>query len=280
MDIPFHRPRTIADAIALLKADSEARPLAGGQTLVAMLNLGYVEPTAIVALSDIAELHGINRLADGTVRIGAMATHAEIARSELYIDGQRLLAHAAAQIADPAIRNFGTIGGACAHADSVSDWPPALFAANARIAVAGPGGRREVAAGDFFQNLFTTALGPAELATAILLPPIAGRGLYRKLARVEGDYATVAVAVTAAVEKGICTSAAIAIGACGPRPVRLPAAEALLVGHAVDRALALKAGERLARAINPISDVRGSAAYRKRVLPQLVADTLLEALGQ
>jgi carbon-monoxide dehydrogenase medium subunit len=280
MDIPFHRPRTLADAIALLKADSEARPLAGGQTLVAMLNLGYVEPSAIVALSDIAELRGISRLADGTVRIGAMATHAEIARSELYLGGQRLLAHAAGQIADPAIRNFGTIGGACAHADSVSDWPPALFAANARIAVAGPGGSREIAAGDFFQNLFTTALGPAELATAILIPPIAGRGLYRKLARVEGDYATVAIAVTAAGEKGICRAAAIAIGACGPRPVRLPAAEALLVGHAVDRAVALKAGELLARAINPISDVRGSAAYRKRVLPQLVADTLLEALGQ
>ncbi|MNV44735.1 Carbon monoxide dehydrogenase medium chain [compost metagenome] len=145
--------------------------------------------------------------------------------------------------------------------------------------VDGPNGVREIRARDFFVNLLTTALEPAELLTAVVVPAIAGRGRYRKLARVEGDFATVSVAATAASDGGICKSLAIAIGACGPRPVRVAQAEALLIGCPVDEELAIRAGQLLADAIDPISDVRASAAYRKRVLPRLVAQTILEVLA-
>lgn len=278
MNIPFHRPRSLAEALDLLAADDNVRPLAGGQTLVAMLNLGFVEPSAIVSLADIEALRGIMRERDGTLRIGAMTTHAELAANDACTAGQRLLAHTARQIADPGVRNFGTIGGACAHGDAVSDWPATLVAADARIVIEGKGSGREIAARDFFQHLFTTALAPGELVTAILVPPLPGRGIYRKLARVHGDYATVSVAVVASSEGGTCTSAAIAIGACGPRPVRLQAAEALLVGQKIGAGLAEQAGALLADAIDPIGDVRASAAYRRRVLPRLVANTLMRAL--
>lgn len=278
-DIPLYRPGNLADAIALLQAHEDARPLAGGQTLVSMLSLGYAQPSAIVALGAIAELRGISRLDNGSVHIGAMTTHAELAACRSFAGGQALLASTAAQIADPAIRNFGTIGGACAHGDSVADWPPALVAADARMLVDGPNGQREIKACDFFVNLLTTALEPGELLTAIVIPAIAGHGIYRKLARVEGDFATVSVAVTAAGVAGVCQSVAIGIGACGPCPMRLQQAESLLIGRPVTESLALEAGHLLAQAIDPISDVRGSAAYRKRVLPRLVAQTLLEVLA-
>lgn len=278
-DIPLYRPSNLAQAIALLRENEDARPLAGGQTLVSMLSLGYAQPSAVIALRGIAELRGISRLADGSVRIGAMTTHAELAACRSFSGGQELLASTASQIADPAIRNFGTIGGACAHGDSVADWPPALVAADARMLVNGPSGAREIRACDFFVNLLTTALEPAELLTAVVIPAIEGHGRYRKLARVEGDFATVSVAVTAAAVAGVCQSIAIAIGACGPRPVRLAQAEALLTGQPVNEGLAIEAGQLLANLIDPISDVRGSAAYRKRVLPRLVAQTIQEVLA-
>lgn len=277
-DVPLYRPATLAQALALLRDNPDARPLGGGQTLVSMLTLGYAQASAIIALADIAELRGVVRLGDGSVRIGAMTTHSQIAACRTFVDGQALLSHTAGQIADPAIRSFGTIGGACAHGDTVADWPPSLVAADARIVAVGPGGTREIQAADFFLNILTTALEPGELVVAIVVPPLAGGAFYRKLARVEGDYATVSVAVVGAVERGICKSVSIAIGACGPAPVRVAAAEALLVGRSVDQQLAEEAGTMLARATDPISDVRGSAAYRKRVLPRVVAQTLLKVL--
>ncbi|MGO4392295.1 xanthine dehydrogenase family protein subunit M [Variovorax sp. M-6] len=279
VDIPLYRPTHLADAIALLQEHEDARPLGGGQTLVSMLSLGYAQPSAIVALGNLPELRGISRSDDGSVRIGAMTTHAELAACRSFAGGQALLTSAASQIADPAIRNFGTIGGACAHGDSVADWPPALVAADARMLVHGPDGAREIKACDFFVNLLTTALKPAELLIAIVIPAIEGHGRYRKLARVEGDFATVSVAATAASAGGACTSVAIAIGACGPRPVRLAQAEALLIGRPFNEGLAIEVGQLLADAIDPISDVRGSAAYRKRVLPRLVAQSIQELLA-
>lgn len=275
----LHRPQTVAGALALLRDIPDARPMAGGQTLVAMINLGYAQPSAIVSLRDIAELRGIQRRPDGGVHIGAMATHASIAAFDGFRDGQALLADAARQIADPAIRNFGTIGGACAHGDSVADWPAALVAADAKLLAASVKGVREIAARDFFLGLMSTALEPDELVVGVVAPPLPGRARYRKLARVEGDYATVSVAVVGHVADGVCRQVAISIGACGPVPTRVSAAESLLVGAPVQRALAERAGALLAAAIDPISDVRGSASYRKRILPALVADTLMEVLG-
>lgn len=276
--IACHRPTTLNEALTLLATNPDARPLAGGQTLVAMLNLGLIEPTALVSLAAVRALAGIERGADGTVRIGAMTTHATIAATDVFAAGQTLLAQAARTIADPAIRNVGTIGGACAHGDPVADWPVALVAADARIELARAGATRQVDAQDFFRDLLTTDLQPGELITAIVVPPLPGRARYRKLARVHGDYATASVALVADGTTDHVRSVRIGIGACGPRPVRVTAAEALVCGQRFDAALARRAGELLAAAIDPIDDVRGSAAYRRRILPALLADTLMEAL--
>ena len=274
----LHRPRRLEDAIRILQEDSGALPLAGGQTLVSMLNLGFIQPTALVLLADVAELKGIDVQDDGSVRIGALVTHAELARSAAFRGGQRLIPLTAKEIADPAIRNFGTIGGACAHGDTVADWPAALVAADAEILVAGPGGTRSIAAAGFFENIMTTALQPAELIVAVRIPAIEGSARYLKFARVHGDYATVSVAVTLSQEDGRCRQAGIAVGACGPRPIRLRAAEALLQGQVISADLARTAGQLLADAAQPISDVRGTAEYRKRVVPRLVARAVLEAM--
>lgn len=266
--IPFHRPRSLDEALALL-ADGEARPLAGGQTLVPMLNLDLLQPSAIVTLRHVAELQGIGRQADGSVRIGAMATHAMLADSRDFMAGQTVIPDAARQIAHPAVRNFGTIGGACAHGDPAGDWPAALVAANAMFHAAGPAGARTIAADAFFAHFLTTALQPGELLTHITVPPLPGRGLHRRLSRVDGDYATLSVACVAAPAQ-----VRIAIGSCGPRPLHSAAADAAFSTGDLDRGCAL-----LLDLADPIGDVRGSAAYRRRILPVLVKRTLVEALS-
>lgn len=273
--VAFHRPNSLDDVLALLAGDEDARPLAGGQTLVPMLNLDLLAPTAIVSLRDIAELHGIDRRADGSVRIGAMESHARIGASTAFAGGQAIIPHAAGQIASPAIRNFGTIGGACAHGDPASDWPSALVAVDARIEIAGPAGRRDVAAADFFVDFLTTALEPGELVTGVVVPPLRGRGIHHRFSRVDSDYATAIVACAADIAPdGTCRFVRLAIGACGPQPARVDAAEALLTGRLLDPALVAEAGRMLAAAIEPLDDVRGSAAYRRRILPGLVARAL------
>jgi carbon-monoxide dehydrogenase medium subunit len=276
--VACHRPIALAAALALLAESPDLRPLAGGQTLVAMLNLRLVEPAGLVSLGALPELRGIARQPDGGLRIGAMTTHAELAECTACTEGLAILRDTARQIADPAIRNAGTIGGACAHGDAVGDWPAALLAADARMELQNVRGKREVPAEAFFIDLLTTAIESGELLTAIIVPPLPGRARYRKLARVHGDYATVSVAAIGARDGDRARFVRIAIGACGPRPVRVAAAEALLAGQRVDYAQAERAGEALAAAIDPIDDVRGSAAYRRRVLPALVAETVMEVL--
>ncbi|MEX2407704.1 MAG: FAD binding domain-containing protein, partial [Rhodovibrionaceae bacterium] len=140
----FLRPRSIDEAVAMLAAHEDARPLAGGATLVAMLNAGLIEPDAIVSLSGIEELRGIQAQENGGLRIGAMTRHAETAASALFRDGQQVVPHAAGQIANMPVRNMGTMGGSISFADPAIDYPPALTAAGAEIEIAGPGGTRRV----------------------------------------------------------------------------------------------------------------------------------------
>jgi len=282
--VGFHKPATLAEALALL-ADEDARPLSGGQTLVPMLNQGVVQPSLIVSLGRLRELRGITRLAGGAVRIGAMATHAEIATSTLFEAGQTLMPRTAVQIADPAVRAAGTIGGSCAFGDPTADWPVTLCACGALIELASAAGRREVPATDFFQHYLQTELQTGELVTAVTIPPLAGRGVYRKFARVYGDNATVSVAVIldvdvdVAVEAGRCRFVRLAVGSVGPRPIRLTAVEDSLVGRMLDAAAAEAAGAALAAEADPLDDLRGSAAYKRRILPRLVQRTLLEGIN-
>ena len=270
------RPRTVAEALALLDGEEEARPLAGGASLVAMMNADLLSPSLLVSLRDIAELKGISPAPGGGLRIGAMTRHYETAAAADLCGTLAVLRAAAGRIANPPVRNMGTMGGSISLADPGADYPAALVALGARIEIASPAGTRLLPARDFFVDWYTTALKPGELVTAVLLPaPAGGIGLYHKLARVAGDFATVSVALTAAPSGAVT----LAIGGCGPFPIADAAADRELSGRLGDPAAARRAGEILAALADPVDDVRASADYRRLVIPRMVARIAGEAAG-
>ena len=251
-------PETLEAAYRALQAD-EAVCLAGGQSLVAMMNLGLAAPKQLVSLRRLAALRGLSEQLDGGLRIGAMTTHAELAGLNPKAAGPALIARTARLVAYPAIRSRGTIGGSVALADPSADYPVALQAADASIEIGGPDGSRRVDARDFFRGLFETALNPGEIVIAVHLPPgPAGAGAaYEKLSLVAGDFAIVSVAAIGR------ETVDLAVGGCGPTPI-------LLAGVAAETDALLAAGRALAASCNPPGDHRASAAYRRRVLPELI----------
>jgi len=260
----------------MLAGAPEARLIAGGATLVAMINADLVRPAALVSLDGIAELSGISGTAAGGLRIGAMTRHRETASDPRLAGSLRVVAEAAAVIANPVVRNMGTMGGSIAFADPAADYPPALVAARAEIEVAGPAGRRRVPAMEFFIDWYTTALEEGEIVVAIHLPPaVAGVSTYRKIARTAGDFAIAACA--AVVEDG--GAVRVAVGGCGPVPIADPAAEAGLAGRLAEPGVVRAFAAGLAEMADPMSDVRGSAAYRLRLIPRLVEATLGDLAG-
>jgi carbon-monoxide dehydrogenase medium subunit len=239
----------------------DARCLAGGQSLIAMMNLGLVAPERLVSLRGISSLKEVIVLPDGGLRIGAMTTHADLAALDTNRAGPSLIAKTARVIAYPAIRQWGTIGGSIAHADPSADYPVALLACEARIELGSARGVRQVAAADFFTGLFETALRPGEIVTAVEVP--AGHrdagSAYQKLSLVAGDFAIVSVAAVASR-----SAIRVAVGGFGPTALQLP-----LVDQARDGDW-ITATSRFVSANVPPDDQRASAAYRARVLPELV----------
>ncbi|MDP7344293.1 MAG: FAD binding domain-containing protein [Alphaproteobacteria bacterium] len=278
----LHFPDSLDEAAWLLAADEDARPLAGGATLVAMMNADLVAPSALVSLRDVAELQTIEAAADGGLRIGAMLSHAALAGEARLAGGNEVVRQAAAEIAHPQVRNIGTLGGAVAHGDPSSDLPAALVTADAVIEIAGPAARRALAAADFFEDYLTTALEPGEMVSAVVVPaqPEGTVGHYEKFARVHGDYATLSVALLLAMAGGECSFVRIALGAAGATPVRVAEAEARLLGTALDDEAVHAAAAILAAASDPVDDVRGSAEYRLMLVPRLLARALAAAEGR
>lgn len=268
----FHEPRTLKEVVSILSADPDARCVAGGQTLVALMNLRLVEPSALVSLRRIGGLDSIDRERDGAVRIGAMTTHRAVAASKSFSGGQRIVPMAAAVIGHPAIRNAGTIGGSIAHGDPAADYPTALVAADALIDIAGPSGTRLVPAREFFVSYLETALRPGEIVTAVCIPPSAeySVGVFDKVTKVRGDFATVSAALVLAIGGGKCRYLRIALGACGPTPIRVVAAEERLLGSALSERDIDEAAEILVAACDPPDDAAGSRAYRLKLVPRLL----------
>jgi carbon-monoxide dehydrogenase medium subunit len=269
--VRLHEPESLAEAVAALSAEG-ARCLAGGQSLVAMMNAGLLSPPVLVSLRRIPGLDGVTWQPDGTLSLGAMARHRDVARLAPRGATSELLVEAARRIGHPAIRNRGTIGGSLAHADPAADYPTAVTCAEAEIEIAGPAGMRRVPAGAFFHGYYETAAAAGELVTAIHVPPAprGARAHYEKLMIVDGDFAVVSAAVILAMEGGRCRHARIALGAIGPAPLRLPEAEAVLVGSPLDPASLDRAGAMLAAAADPVDDMRGSAGFRLRLIPRLL----------
>ncbi|MEC7490160.1 MAG: xanthine dehydrogenase family protein subunit M [Pseudomonadota bacterium] len=274
----LHHPRTVDQVVALLAEDQDARCLAGGATLVAMMNADLLAPTALVSLRDVETLKGISLTSDGTAVIGAMTNHVTLAETNDFDKGQRIVAEAASVIGHPAIRNMGTIGGAIAHADSAADYPAALVAAEAVIRTAGGQGERDIPAGEFFVDYLETALQEGEMVSSVLIPPAPdGAVAYEKFARVEGDFATVSVAVVLKERQGNIDYIRLAVGACAPTPIRSIEVENMLrVDGISDQTIAL-ASEKIIAAADPVDDFRGTAEYRLNLIPVLITRALARA---
>ena len=275
----YIEPASLSEALEILSADDEARCLAGGATLVAMLNADLVEPSTLIGLRRIDELAGITASGDH-IRIGAMTTHTQIAADDRLRGNAAVVRDAAGQIAHPAVRNMGTIGGAVCHADPNADFPGALVAADAVLEAAGPSGARQIPAGEFFLDYLETSLEEDEILSAVLVPvePAGARGRHLKFSRTHGDYATISVSLVLAVDGGACSYARVAVGSAGPAPIHLDEVDSLLTGSALSQEVIQQAGRKLMEAADPVDDVRGSAEYRRMIIPGLLQRAVDEAL--
>ena len=263
----YHRPGSVGEAVRLL-ADlgDDARVLAGGHSLIPMMKLRMAIPEHIVDLQDIDELKGISE-SGGTITVGAMTTQAELIASDMLAQQCPILREASLQIADPQIRNLGTIGGNVANGDPGNDMPALMQALDAAYVLQGVGGSREVAARAFYEAAFFTALEDGEVLTAVRFQaPGAGHGYaYEKQKRKVGDYATAAAAVILTMDGGQCRSASIALTNVGDTPLYAEAASQALAGTGLDKA-SIDAAVRAAEAITlPATDGRGPADFRTKI---------------
>jgi carbon-monoxide dehydrogenase medium subunit len=282
-DFNYYRAGSVAEASELLRKNPGAKLLAGGHSLIPLLKFRLTAPPALIDIGRIAELKGVS-VKGGTVRIGALTTHAELAASAELRDHCPALAEAARHVGDPAVRNRGTIGGNVAHADPASDLPTVLAALDARFVVSGAAGTTTVTAGSFFTGMMTTALGEHDLLTTIELPAKQnGQGAaYVKFTHPASRYAVIGVAAAVTVSGGTCTAAAVAVGGLVPRPMRTPTLEKSLASRALS-AETIAAAARLAvqdLGDDILGDVYASADYRKAVVPVWVKRALTAAAGR
>jgi len=262
----YQRAATVAEALALLaEHGDEAKLLAGGQSLIPLMRFRLATPAVLIDINPIAALRGL-RLEDNDLVIGALTREVELERSPLIRERYPLLADASAVIADPLVRNLATVGGNLAHGDPANDHPAAMIALRATVRIAGTGGERVVPIDGFFLDLFTTALEPGELLTAIHIPapPPRSGGAYVKFERKVGDYAVAAAAAQLTLhEDGTVAQAGLSVTNVAPRPFRAAAAEAALVGRSLTEASIRAAAELAAAAAEPEGDLRGSADYKR-----------------
>jgi aerobic carbon-monoxide dehydrogenase medium subunit len=276
----YHAPTTVEEAVGLLSTfGDEARPLAGGHSLIPMMKLRLAPLEHLVDLRRIAALKGIEE-EGGALVIGAMTTQAELLASDLVAGHCPVLQEAAMLIADPQVRYVGTVGGNVANGDPANDMPAVMQCLDATYVLSGKGGSRQVKARDFYEGAFFTKLEEGEILTTLRVPiPPAGHGYaYEKLKRKIGDYATAAAAVVLTVSDGTCKSASIALTNVGETPLFAAEAAEALVGTAVDQATVARAAG-LAEAITaPVSDGRGPADYRKKMTAVMVRRAIARAL--
>ncbi len=271
----YRKARALDEAVALLGEHKEARLLAGGQSLIATLNMRLSAPSLLIDINGITGLDGI-ALKDGMVELGALTRHVQAERSDVIAKAAPLIARAMPHIGHPAIRNRGTLGGSVAFADPAAELPACLLALDGEIEAAGPKGRRTIKAADFFKGLFETALGPQEVLTAIRVPA-AGKDArvgFAELARRHGDYAIVGLAASARGDGRKLSDVRLAYFGVGNAAVRARKAESALTKGDIDGAVA-------ALDLEPNDDVQATAKVKKHlagVLLRRVASQLMEAV--
>jgi len=276
----YHRPDTVEEAVALLDQYGEdGKVLSGGMSLIPLMKLRFAAPAHLIDINRIAELGGIAE-SDGWLHVKAVTRHNQLGASGTVMARYPAMAAAAPQIADPIVRNLGTIGGSLAHADPAGDWGSVMLALGGRVVARSAAGERTIPVDELLESTFTTSLQPNELITEVQVPAPGPRsgGTYLKLERKVGDFATVGVAVQLALDDGRIASAGIGLTSVGPRNVKATDAEASLQGPEPTDAAFAEAGRLAARAADPASDLRGSADYKRHVVQVFVQRGLARAL--
>lgn len=277
----YYAASGLAEALELLaEHGDEGKVIAGGQSLVPLLNFRVVRPSCLVDINGVSELDYIRIDEGASVRIGALTRQADLEQSGEAAAHVPVLAEAVRHVGHVQIRNRGTVGGSAVHADPAAEIPAALVALDASFLVESRRGSRRIGSEEFFVGIFTTALAPDELLTAIEIPvPAPSTGwAFCEFARRHGDFALGGVAALVTVgPSGVCEAAAIALLGAAPTPTRAPDAEAWLRGRRLDENVAREAARRATADIDPFGDIHGSATFRRRVLGELVRRALLQA---
>jgi carbon-monoxide dehydrogenase medium subunit len=280
----YTAPMTVAEAVGLLaQHELEAKILAGGQSLMPLLNMRLARPSVLVDVARIPDLDYVREV-DGGLAIGAMARQRSVELSDA-VRARHALVHAATMhIAHPQNRNQGTVGGSIAHADPAAEYPALALLLDAEVRVAGPAGERTIAARDFFVTYLTTALEPAEMLVEVRLPGLpAGTGWsIQELARRHGDFALAGVMATMSLDgAGCCAAARLVLFGVGATPIRADAAEAMLRGAAPDaKTLAAAAARAAADLEEPLTDVHATADYRRDLARVLARRALADAAAR
>jgi len=272
-------PTSISEAVALLAShDGEAKPLAGGQSLVPMLAFRVASPSLLVDLRKLAELRQIRITQDG-VALGAMVRWRDILDDARLFTAHPLLVAAVEHVAHYQIRNRGTVGGSMAHADPAAEMPGIAVTCEAQITVMGKSGARTIPAADFFAGPLMTALTADEIITEVRLPlwPAGRRFGFQEFARRRGDFALAAAAVFYDDDKGTARNAHVGVIGVGDKPLRLPSVEAVINGQNIDDAVIAKAEAATTAAVDPADDIHASGAYRKALAGVMVERALKAA---
>jgi len=278
----YHAPRSVGEAIGLLGSlGGDAKLLAGGHSLLPMMKLRFAAPAHLIDLNRIDALRGIREEGD-TLVIGAMTSENALIASALLQAKAPLLPEAARLIADPQVRNRGTLGGDIAHGDPGNDHPAITLALGASFTLQGPNGTRQVAADDFFLGTYLTAMAEDEILTEVRVPAqAAGTGwAYQKLKRKTGDFATAGAAVVLRLDGRVVSQVRIALTNVAPTALRATAAEATLLGRPLDEAALHDAAAQAMAACDPADDLRGDRAYKTAMAGQMLRRALLAAAAR
>ena len=278
----YHAPHTVAEAISLLGSlGPDAKLLAGGHSLLPMMKLRFAQPSHLIDLNRIPALRGI-REEGGTLVIGAMTTESELIDSALLQAKAALLPEAARLIADPQVRNRGTIGGDIAHGDPGNDHPAIAIALDATLVLQGPGGQRSIKAENFYHGTYMTELAEDEILVEIRLPALAPNTgcAYEKLKRKTGDWATAAAAVVMRIDGGVVSQVRIALTNLAPTALRATDAEAALLGKPLSAATITDAANRAMAVCDPADDLRGDAEYKTAMAGQMLRRAIAKAAAR
>lgn len=278
----YLRPQTVRECVTVLGEDVEdTKVLAGGQSLIPLMNMRLARPNRVVDINDLGELSGLSWDGD-FVRIGALTRHVEIERCTVEGPTGSLLRRGAGLIGHLPIRVRGTFGGSLAHGDPLSEWCIVAGLLDATVVAGSLKGERRIPATEFFLSTYMTALEPDELITSVLVPNLSGEhrtGLV-EFARQPGDFAIVAVGVDLTVMEGAVSEARVCLGGVASRPYRSSAAERALVGQALEPSSIQQAAEAAAEDVDPPDDINGSSSYRRHLVRSLLVRVLERGLDQ